>query len=86
MQGRKNGVSMRKIVVYLNDKILEGFSVDDDVKDEDITDESLQEVLSHLDWHWEEVDKWPEELGGKGYDQRFSKADTTALRHHASKI
>lgn len=24
---------MRKIVVYLNDKILEGFSVDDDVKE-----------------------------------------------------
>ena len=65
MQGRKNGVSMRKIVVYLNDKILEGFSVDDGVKDEDITDESFQEVLSHLDWHWEEVDKWPEELGGE---------------------
>lgn len=65
MQRRKNGVSMRKIVVYLNDKILEGFSVDDDVKDEDITDESLQEVLSHLDWHWEEVDKWPEKLGGE---------------------
>ena len=77
---------MRKIVVDLNDKILEGFSVDDDVKDEDIKDESFQEVLSHLDWHWEEVDKWPEELGGKGYDQRFSEADTTALRHHASKI
>lgn len=65
MQRRKNGVSMRKIVVYLNDKILEGFSVDDDVKDEDIKDESFQEVLSHLDWHWEEVDKWPEELGGE---------------------
>lgn len=56
---------MRKIVVYINDKIIEGFSVDDDVKDEDITDESFQEVLSHLDWHWEEVDKWPEELGGE---------------------
>ena len=56
---------MRKIVVYINDKIIEGFSVDDDVKDEDITDESLQEVLSHLDWHWEEVDKWPSELGGE---------------------
>ena len=55
---------MRKIVVYINDKIIEGFSVDDETKDEDITDESLQEVLSHLDWHWEEVDKWPEELGG----------------------
>ena len=59
---------MRKIVIYLNDKILEGFSVDDDVKDEDITDESFQEVLSHLDWHWEEVDEWPEELGGKRED------------------
>lgn len=56
---------MRKIVVYINDKIIEGFSVDDETKDEDITDESLQEVLSHLDWHWEEVDKWPEELGGE---------------------
>ena len=56
---------MRKIVVYINDKIIEGFSVDDEVKDEDVTDESLQEVLSHLDWHWEEVDKWPEELGGE---------------------
>ena len=55
---------MRKIVVYINDKIIGGFSVDDDTKDEDITDESLQEVLSHLDWHWEEVDKWPKELGG----------------------
>ncbi len=56
---------MRKIVVYINNKIIVGFSVDDDTKDEDITDESLQEVLSHLDWHWEEVDKWPEELGGE---------------------
>lgn len=56
---------MRKIVVYINDKIIEGFSVDDETKDEDITDESLQEVLSHLDLHWEEVDKWPEELGGE---------------------
>ena len=56
---------MRKIVIYINDKIIEGFSVDDETKDEDITDESLQEVLSHLDWHWEEVDKWPEELGGE---------------------
>lgn len=56
---------MRKIVVYINDKIIEGFSVDDETKDEDITDESLQEVLSHLDWHWEDVDKWPEELGGE---------------------
>lgn len=56
---------MRKIVIYINDKIIEGFSVDDDTKDEDITDESLQEVLSHLDWRWEEVDKWPEELGGE---------------------
>ena len=63
----KIGEIYEKIVIYLNDKILEGFSVDDDVKDEDITDESFQEVLSHLDWHWEEVDKWPEELGG-GYD------------------
>ena len=53
---------MRKIVVYINDKIIEGFSVDDDVKDENITDESLQEVLSHLDWHWEEVDKSQKEL------------------------
>ena len=56
---------MRKIVVYINDKISEGFSVDDATKDEDITDESLQEVLSHLDWHWEEVEKWTEELGGE---------------------
>lgn len=56
---------MRKIVVYLNNKILEGFSVEDNAKDDDITDESFQEVLSHLDWHWEEVDKWPEELGGE---------------------
>jgi hypothetical protein len=56
---------VRKIVVCINGKIIEGFSVDDDVKDEDITDESFQEVLSHLDWHWEEVDKWPEELGGE---------------------
>jgi hypothetical protein len=59
---------MRKIVIYINDKIIEGFSVDDDVKDEDITDESFQEVLSHLDWHWEEVDEWPKELGGKWED------------------
>ena len=56
---------MRKIVVSLNNKILEGFSVEDNDKDEDITDESFQEVLSHLDWHWEEVDEWPEELGGE---------------------
>ena len=51
------GRDMRKIAVYMNDKILEVFSVDDDVKDEDITDESFQEVLSHLDWHWEEVNE-----------------------------
>lgn len=25
---------MRKIVIYLNDKVIEGFSVDDNVKDE----------------------------------------------------
>nr|DAI47909.1 MAG TPA: Repressor of phase-1 flagellin [Caudoviricetes sp.] len=56
---------MRKIVVYMNGKILEGFSVGDDVKNEDITDESFQEVLSHLDWHWEEVNEWPEELRGE---------------------
>lgn len=59
---------MRRIVIYINDKIIEGFSVDDDVKDEDITDESLQEVLAHIDWHWEEVDEWPKELGGKRED------------------
>lgn len=59
---------MRKIVVYMNSKILEGFSVEDNVKDEDITDESFQEILAHLDWHWEEVDEWPRELGGKGRD------------------
>lgn len=55
---------MRKIVVYLNNKVLEGFSVEDNIKDEDITDELFQEVLAHLDWGWEEVDEWPEELGG----------------------
>lgn len=59
---------MRKIVIYMDGKILEGFSVDDDVKDEDITDESFQEVLSHLVWCWEEVDEWPEELGGEKRD------------------
>lgn len=55
---------MRKIVVYLNNKVLEGFSVEDNVKDEDLTDELFQEVLAHLDWGWEEVDEWPKELGG----------------------
>ena len=59
---------MRKIVVYLNNKVLEGFSVEDNVKDEDVTDELFQEVLAHLDWGWEEVDEWPKELGGKGHD------------------
>nr|DAS73602.1 MAG TPA: hypothetical protein [Caudoviricetes sp.] len=48
---------MRKIVVYLNNKVLEGFSVEDNIKDEDITDELFQEV-----------DEWPKELGGKGHD------------------
>ena len=55
---------MRKIVVYINDKIIECSSVDDETKDEDITDESLQEVLSHLDWHREESDKRPAEVVG----------------------
>ena len=59
---------MRKIVVYLNNKVLEGFSVEDNIKDEDITDELFQEVLAHLDWSWEEVDEWPKELGGKRRD------------------
>ena len=77
---------MRKIVVYLNNKVLEGFLVEDNIKDEDITDELFQEVLAHLDWGWEEVDEWPRELGGKGYDRRASKTDTTALRHPESKV
>lgn len=77
---------MRKIVVYLNNKVLEGFLVEDNIKDEDITDELFQEVLAHLDWGWEEVDEWPRELGGKGHDGRAIKTNTTALRHPASKV
>ena len=63
---------MRKIVVYLNNKVLRGFSVEDNVKDEDVTDELFQEVLAHLDWGWEEVDEWPRELGGKEQDRYYS--------------
>lgn len=39
--------------------------VEDDAIEEEIDKLAWEEAANWLEWYWEEVDKWPEELGGE---------------------
>lgn len=59
---------MRKIVAHLcADDAIENvtieFEVEDDMTDDEIEKEAFQQVMNFVDWYWEDVDKWPRELG-----------------------
>jgi len=59
-QNKRSREDMRKIAAYLNADIagydLEvEFEVEDDATDDEIEKEAFQQVMSFVDWYWEEV-------------------------------